>query len=108
MTKRTLVLASSSQPRKMLLERFKIPFETISPDVDETPHPNEDPKQMVIRLAQEKALVAAKQYPDALIIGSDQVGILDDMILGKPLKHENAITQLLKISGKKIRFLIGL
>lgn len=108
MVKKTLVLASSSQPRKLLLERFKIPFESINPDVDETPHPNENPEHMVIRLALEKAHVVANKYPDALIIGADQVGILDQTILGKPLTYENAVEQLLQMSGKKIRFFIGL
>lgn len=108
MKKRQLILASSSQPRKSLLERFKIPFTCVNPDVDETPHDNEDPKQLVVRLAKEKALAVSSQYPDALIIGADQVGILDQTILSKPQNHENAIKQLQMMSAKRIKFLIGL
>jgi len=92
----------------MLLQRLKIPFECVSPGVDETPLPNEKPAAMVLRLAQEKAQAVAQQFPDSLIIGADQVGVIENTILGKPLVYENAIKQLLLMSGQRVRFLIGL
>lgn len=103
-----LILASTSKPRRALLERLKIPFKTASPDVDETPLENEAPEQMVLRLAEAKARKVAIQFPDALLIGADQVGVLGKEILGKPLTQEKAIEQLTFMSGKKVDFYIGL
>jgi septum formation protein len=108
MLQKKLILGSASKPRQMLLQRLQIPFEIASPDIDETPLPTESPMDLVTRLAVEKAQAVAKSFPDALIIGADQVGVLDDVILGKPLTHENAVAQLLKASGKRMRFYIGL
>lgn len=105
---RQLVLGSSSKPRQALMKRLQIPFTTASPDVDETPLPDETPTQLVIRLAELKAKKIAEQFPDALIIGADQVGVLENEILGKPLTHANAIKQLQKMSGKCIEYHIGL
>ncbi len=105
---KTLVLASTSPYRRELLERLGIPFETASPDVDETRTDGETPEQLVKRLAESKARAVAEAYPDALIIGSDQVAVLDNKILGKPGNHENAIQQLSNASGKKVLFLTGL
>jgi septum formation protein len=104
----TLVLASTSPFRKLLLERLGLPFETASPDVDETALPNETPEALVARLAEAKARAIATQYPDALIIGSDQVAVLDGMILGKPGDHETASQQLRNASGRQVNFLTGL
>jgi len=103
-----LVLASSSVYRSELLQRLKIPFETMSPNVDETPLPGESARDTSIRLAQLKAKTAALDYPDALIIGSDQVALLDDEQLGKPLTHDNAVKQLRAIRGRTTCFYTAL
>lgn len=103
-----LILASTSQPRKMLLERLQISFECAAPDVDETPLLNEKADKMVLRLAKEKAQAVRNKFPDALIIGADQVGVLDGMMLGKPLVYEQAVKQLRMMSGQRIEFFIGL
>ena len=100
----TLVLGSSSPYRRDLLTRLRIPFEVMSPDVDETPLPNELPQDTALRLAQDKARKVAEQYPDALIIGSDQVALLDGQQVGKPHTHENAVKQLRAASGKRMVF----
>lgn len=105
---RQLILGSSSKPRQDLLNRLQIPFAVAAPNVDETPLPGESPEQLVMRLAEAKARKIAEQYPDALIIGADQVGVLDDEILGKPYTHEKAIQQLQTMSGKHVEFFIGL
>ena len=103
-----LVLASTSQFRKSVLERLHISFTSFAPNVDESPLPNENPNKLVKRLAELKAHAAQSAYPQALIIGSDQVAVIDDQILGKPNNHENAIEQLTFASGKKVDFLTGL
>ncbi|HQU16306.1 MAG: Maf family protein [Gammaproteobacteria bacterium] len=103
-----LVLASTSPYRRELLTRLGLAFRTYAPDVDETPHPDEAPEALVKRLAQAKARAAAAACPGALIIGSDQVAILDGRILGKPGTHDNACTQLLHANGRTMRFAIGL
>ncbi len=103
-----LVLASTSPFRKNLLERLGIPFETYAPHVDETPLLLESPTALVIRLAELKARAAQSTYPNALIIGSDQVAVNDGIILGKPQTHEQAIQQLMAVSGKSVDFLTGL
>ncbi|HVY53606.1 MAG TPA: nucleoside triphosphate pyrophosphatase [Gammaproteobacteria bacterium] len=108
MQQRLLVLGSTSTPRYALLQRLQIPFKVAAPNIDETPLPNETPQNLVQRLALEKAQAVAKQYPDALIIGADQVGVLDGVIQGKPLTYENAKIQLQNASGKTIKFYIGL
>lgn len=99
-----LVLASSSPYRCELLARLQIPFEVISPEVDETPLPNEAPQDTALRLAQLKARAVAEKYPDALIIGSDQVALLNEQQLGKPHTFENAKRQLLAASGQAVVF----
>ena len=103
-----LVLASTSIYRKELLERLGLPFVTATPEVEETPLDGETPAGMVRRLAEAKARAAANQYPDALIIGSDQVAVVDGQILGKPGAHERAAAQLRQASGKRLEFLTGL
>lgn len=103
-----LVLASTSPFRKNLLARLGIPFETYAPHVDETPLLPESPAALVIRLAELKARAAQSTYPNALIIGSDQVAVNDGIILGKPQTHEQAIQQLMAVSGKSVDFLTGL
>lgn len=108
MNNRKLILSSTSRPRKALLERLLLPFETLSPNLDETPQASETPQELVLRLAKGKAQIAAKKYSDALIIGADQVGVLENQIQGKPLTHENAVQQLQAASGKRMEFYIGL
>ena len=108
MSPQLLVLASTSPYRSELLKRLQIPFITASPDVDETPLPGETARATSIRLSQEKAAAVSAQYPDALIIGSDQVALLDGKQIGKPLIHENAVRQLRCMSGKTTCFYTAL
>ena len=103
-----LILGSSSPFRKMLLERLMVPFETANPDIDETPLDGEDPISLVERLAILKAKEIAKTQPDSLIIGSDQVALHGQQIVGKPHTHERAVEQLKTASGKKIELFTGL
>jgi 7-methyl-GTP pyrophosphatase len=103
-----LVLASSSIFRSELLKRLQLPFEAMAPNVDETPLPNESARTTSVRLAQEKALAVAGNYPDALIIGSDQVALLEGRQLGKPITHDNAVKQLRAMRGKTTHFYTAL
>ena len=103
-----LILASTSPYRRVLLEKLGVPFECAAPNVDETPQPGESPRHLVVRLAQEKAKSLAARFPDHLIIGSDQVCVLDGMITGKPHTEENARQQLLKARGSIVTFYTGL
>lgn len=105
---RRLILGSSSKPRQLLLQRLGLAFEQANPDIDETPRNNESAEQLVRRLAPEKAWALSDRFPDALIIGADQVAVIDGEIFGKPLNHQNAIEQLQKMSGQEIKFLTGL
>ncbi|GAA6139293.1 nucleoside triphosphate pyrophosphatase [Arenicella sp. 4NH20-0111] len=108
MSNPTLVLGSSSPFRKKVLSSLLVPFETSSPDIDETPLEGESPVQLVERLAVEKAKEIARSYPNALIIGSDQVAMHGEKIVGKPHTHERAVEQLNEASGKKIELFTGL
>jgi len=109
MSELKLVLASTSPFRKELLARLKLPFETVDPEVDETPRPGELPHQMAERLARSKAESVADQFPDALIIGSDQVATLDGLKpIGKPGDMEHAKAQLVASSGREVTFFTGL
>jgi septum formation protein len=103
-----IILASSSIYRSELLKRLQLPFETAIPNVDETPLPHESARATSKRLAQEKARIVASIYPDALIIGSDQVALLEGQQLGKPLTHDNAVKQLRAMRGKTICFYTAL
>lgn len=103
-----LVLASTSRYRAALLERLGLPFETIAPEVDETPLPGESPRELVTRLSRQKAQAGARGPSHQLIIGSDQVAVLDDQILGKPGTEANARAQLASLSGRRVTFLTGL
>ncbi len=99
-----LILASSSPFRKQLLERLRLDFDCISPDVDESILEGETAVPYVRRLAREKALAIARQHPDAVVIGSDQCALLDGEILGKPGNHENAMRQLRAARGRSVMF----
>jgi len=105
---RRLLLASSSPYRQELLSRLRLPFESCAPDIDETSLPGESAEQLVTRLAEQKARALAEQYPNHLIIGSDQVAVLDSKIIGKPHTYERAKQQLQSASGNSVRFLTGL
>jgi len=99
-----LVLASTSIYRAQLLSILQIPFETAAPNVDETPLPGEIARQTSARLSILKAEAVAKDYPNALIIGSDQVALLDGQQLGKPYTHDNAVRQLRSMRNKTVVF----
>lgn len=83
-------------------------FECMSPDIDETPYIDELPVELVTRLAERKARTVAMRYTESLIIGSDQVAVLDGRIIGKPVDHEDAVGQLLGSSGRTIYLYTGL
>ena len=103
-----LILASSSPYRRELLARLQIPFEVISPEVDETPHAGETPDQLVGRLAVEKARKVAALHPASLVIGSDQVAVYNGTIVGKPHSHDKAVEQLRLASGRTVTLYTGL
>ncbi|GIU23462.1 Maf-like protein [Shewanella colwelliana] len=103
-----LILASTSPFRKALLEKLCLPFETCSPNIDETPFSDESAAQLVVRLAEQKAMACAADWQTGLIIGSDQVAVVDGLIVGKPLTTENAIAQLQSVSGKTVTFYTGI
>ncbi len=103
-----IVLASTSAFRKAVLEKLDLPFDTRSPQTDETRFEGESPQQLVERLAVAKAKAVAGTCGNALIIGSDQVAVIDGEILGKPGSHEKAVKQLQQVSGKTVRFFTGL
>lgn len=103
-----LILASTSPFRKALLEKLCLPFETCSPNIDETPFADENAPQLVVRLAEQKAMACAADWQTGLIIGSDQVAVVDGLIVGKPLTTDNAIAQLQSVSGKTVTFYTGI
>ena len=106
---RHLILASSSPFRRELLARLGLNFDCVSPDIDEQRGDKEPAEKLVQRLALEKAEAVASGHPDALIIGSDQVAVLNNGdVLGKPGSRDKAIAQLLAASGSKVTFLTGL
>lgn len=101
---RPLILGSTSPYRRELLARLRLPFDVASPDVDETPYPNETPHDLACRLALAKAHAVAARFPTAVVIGSDQVADLDGQPLGKPGSHERAVAQLRQMRGKTVVF----
>lgn len=103
-----LVLASTSPYRHALLTRLGLTFTTASPDVDEIRRPDEPPQVLVLRLAEAKARAVVQAHPEALIIGSDQVACLDNIVLGKPHDRDAAIDQLERASGRTVLFQTGL
>ncbi len=104
----TIILASSSPYRKAILAKLQLPFVTASPNTDERMRAAESASQMVERLAIEKARAVAAEYDQGLVIGCDQVAVLDQQVLGKPLTHDNAVKQLQACRGRSITFLTGL
>lgn len=99
-----LLLASTSPYRRALLGRLRLPFEVAAPQVDETPLPSEMPEATACRLAAEKARAVAAAHPSAVVVGSDQVAVLDGRPLGKPGTHEAAVAQLLACRGRVVVF----
>ena len=108
MTRPPLVLASTSPFRRELLARLGLPFETANPAVDEVLLPGETPAAGALRLSHAKAQAVAPLFPQALIIGSDQVASLDGQVFGKPGTYENALRQLQMMRGRRVNFFTGL
>jgi len=108
LTKTPLVLASSSPSRKAVLEKLQLDFVVVSPDLDETPNPGETASQLVRRLSWQKAVSVSLRHKCHLIIGSDQVAVLDDTIVGKPKDRDDAVAQLKSASGKEVYLFTGL
>jgi len=101
---RPLILGSTSVYRRQLLERLGLPFTVQSPGVDETPQQGEAPAALAARLALAKARAVAAAFPDAVVIGSDQVADLNGLPLGKPGTHERAVAQLRQMRGRTVIF----
>jgi septum formation protein len=101
---RSLILGSTSRYRRELLNRLRLAFEAVAPQVDESPRQGETPALMAMRLAVAKAHAVAAQHPDAVVIGSDQVADLDGRPIGKPGNHARAVLQLREMSGKSVVF----
>lgn len=105
---KSIILASTSPYRQALLKKLGIPFLTAAPDIDESPVLHESAQALVTRLSHEKANALAQQYQQHLIIGSDQVCVIGEQIVGKPHTFENAFKQLKAASGSKVTFYTGL
>ena len=101
---RQLILGSSSRYRRELLSRLQLPFDVSVPDVDETPRAAESPRDLALRLALAKAHAVAAKFPDAVVIGSDQVADFNGEPLGKPGTHEKAVAQLRQMRGHTVVF----
>ena len=103
-----LILASTSPFRKEILNKLGVAFDTESPHTDEQALSNETPQALVERLSIAKAKAVADKNKNALVIGSDQVSVINNEIIGKPHTHENAVKQLQNASGKTVTFYTGL
>lgn len=103
-----LILASSSKARAKILSRAGFKFEICPSNIDETPHPQESARDLVIRLAIAKAQAVAHQFPNSLIIGSDQVAEYQQQIIGKPSGYAQGLDFLLKFRGNTVEFINGL
>jgi len=99
-----LILGSTSPYRRALLQRLRLPFDVVAPEVDETAHPAERPIDLAMRLALEKAQDVASRYPGAVVIGADQVADLGGVAVGKPGNFERARAQLQGLSGRVVVF----
>ena len=100
-----ILLASASRYRQGLLDRFLDDYDNVRPDIDESPQPDEDPEALAGRLARKKAETVSSTNKDALIIGADQLAVLEGTVLGKPGDHQKAVEQLLAATGKVMTFL---
>ena len=103
-----LVLGSRSPSRRSLLERLSIPFLIVHPDIDESPLDGETPDALVRRLSMQKARAVGARVGTGLVIGSDQIALLDDTVLGKPGDHESNVTQIAMASGRWLEFRTGI
>lgn len=103
-----LVLGSRSLSRRNLLARLSIPFLVVHPDIDESPVDGETPESLVVRLSEQKARAVAVQVGTGLVIGSDQIALLDDTVIGKPGNHVNNVAQLATASGRWLEFRTGI
>ena len=103
-----IILASTSPFRRETLTKLGLEFTSCPPEVDEQAKPGEKPEELVLRLAIEKARAVAQQHSSGLVIGSDQLAVIDGEILGKPGDHANAVRQLQHASGKTVIFYTGL
>ena len=103
-----IVLASASPYKKMLLDRLGIPFTCCAPNIDESPTSTEGGAVLAQRLAEQKAQHIAQQFAQAIVIGADQVAVLDGQILGKPGNHQRAVAQLSAQSGRTVLFHSGI
>ena len=101
---RALILGSTSRYRRELLQRLPVPFDVVSPEVDETPLADEAPNDLATRLSLAKAKAVAALHPNAVVIGSDQVADLHGEPMGKPGSHERAVAQLLRMRGQTVVF----
>ncbi|NRA62558.1 MAG: septum formation inhibitor Maf [Psychrobium sp.] len=108
MIKQTLILASTSPFRQQLLEKINVPFQCISPNIDETPLADETAEMLVQRLSIAKARAVALPHGNCLVIGGDQVAVINGKIIGKPHNFDNAFAQLKQASGQTITFYSGL
>jgi septum formation protein len=99
-----LILGSSSVYRQELLGRLRIPFDVCNPQIDETPLPQEKADMTAVRLAEAKSRAAAAGFSNAIVIGADQVAVLEGIQMGKPLNHSNAVKQLQAARGKEVMF----
>ena len=99
-----IVLASSSAYRRDLLDRFLDDYQTISADLEESNPGNLGPRKLAEYLARQKAETVSRNARDALIIGADQLAVLDGKVLGKPGSHQRAVEQLMAASGKVVKF----
>lgn len=103
-----ILLASTSPYRRQLLERLGVAFDVADPRVDETPRPGETAPELVARLAEAKARSAASGSTAGLVIGADQVAVLDDEMLGKPGNAEANRRQLARAAGRRVQFYTGM
>lgn len=101
----SIFLASSSPYRRGLLDRLLDSYEAVTPDVDESNEAGLAPMELTAHLARKKAEVVASNARQALVIGADQLAVLDGQVLGKPGNHEKAVQQLLAASGQTVTFL---
>jgi len=108
MNSNTIILASSSPARKLLLERLQISFKVVPPHIDESPVSYEAPDALAKRLAISKAKAIGDNYPKAYVIGSDQVIMCNDIRLDKPETFDNAVKQLMLVSNNSIVSYTGL
>lgn len=108
MQKKNILLASSSAYRRQLLQKLGLEFSWAAPAIDESPKPDESPIDLVLRLAEQKAKALSNEYPNHLIIGSDQVATIDNQIIGKPCIHSVASSQLTAFSSREVTFLTSI